>query len=405
MDKQVTRRQALQGGLASVAALSAPADGLAAPQERPNILWFVSEDNFPYVGAYGDSIAHTPTIDALAAKGILFRHAYAAAPVCAPSRFAILTGVHAQSCSPAQHMRAKAALPTELRTYPEYLRQAGYYCTNNSKTDYNCDVEPARIWDESSKHAHWRGRSAGKPFFAVFNSMTTHESQLFQPTPGRVKLDQVRVPAYLPDIPEIRNDFASYYNLIEKMDGELAAKLEELKVDGLADDTIVFHYSDHGGALARSKRYCYDDGLRCVLIVYLPPKWAHLARQRPGTTYETPVSLVDLAPTLLSIAGLPPARQMQGKAFLGPAAVPRSTVYGARDRMDERYDMVRTVTSGRYRYIRNYLPHRPWGMHGAFECRQGLSGLGARSARRSTQRSPEGVLRPQAVRRALRPAD
>lgn len=367
MHDKVSRRGVLQGGLTAAAALATSPAAQAASRERPNILWFVSEDNFPYVGAYGDPIAHTPTIDAMAARGILYRHAYASGPVCAVSRFAILTGIHAQSCAPAQHMRANAILPSELRTYPEYLRQAGYYCTNNSKTDYNSNVEPDRIWDESSETAHWRGRPAGQPFMAVFNSMTTHESRLFQPTPGRVGPADVRVPAYLPDVPEIRSDFASYYNLIEKMDGELAAKLAELQADGLAEDTIVFHYSDHGGALARSKRYCYDDGLRCVLIVYLPPKWAHLAPQGPGTAVDSPVSLVDLAPTLLSLAGLPVAPQMQGKAFLGQNAGVRSTVFGARDRMDERYDMVRTATDGRFRYIRNYLPHRPWGMHGAFE--------------------------------------
>ena len=362
----VSRRGVIGAGLAGAASASLPQASAAASLQRPNILWFVSEDNFPYIGAYGDKIAHTPAIDALAAKGVLYRHAYASAPVCAPSRFAILTGVNAQSCSPAQHMRAQAGLPKQLRTYPEYMRQVGYYCTNNSKTDYNCDVEPARIWNESSETAHWRGRAPGQPFLAVFNTMTTHESRLFQPTAGRVKPQDIRVPAYLPDIPEVRQDFASYYNLIEKMDGEFAAKMAELEADGLAEDTIVFYYSDHGGALARSKRYCYDDGLRCALIVYVPPKWRHLSPQAGGEV-GTPISLLDLAPTLLSLAGVPQAPQMQGKPFLGRDAVRSEFAFGARDRMDERYDLVRTVTDGRYRYIRNYMPHRPWGMHGAFE--------------------------------------
>lgn len=364
---QVSRRGALQAGLTGAALISLPALAQPAGVERPNILWLVSEDNFPYIGAYGDRVAHTPNIDELARQGILFRHTYPSAPVCAPSRFAILTGVNAQSCSPAQHMRANAGLPAELRTYPEYLRQAGYYCSNNSKTDYNCDVEPERIWNHSSDTGHWSARAAGQPFLAVFNYMTTHESRLFQPTPGRVVPGDVRVPAYLPDIPEVRDDFASYYNMMEKMDGEVAAKLAELEADGLADDTIVFYYSDHGGALARSKRYCYDDGLRCALIVRIPDKWAHLAPQGPGTVVEHPVSLLDLAPTLLSLAGVPQARQMQGQPFLGADAVVGELAFSARDRMDERYDFVRTVTNGRYRYIRNYMPHRPWGMHGAFE--------------------------------------
>lgn len=362
-----SRRGALQAGLSGVGAAAMPAISSAADASRPNILWLVSEDNFPYIGAYGDRLAHTPTLDRLAAGGILYRHAYASAPVCAPSRFAILTGVNAQSCSPAQHMRAAAALPSDLRTYPEYMRQAGYYCTNNSKTDYNCDVEPARIWNESSAKAHWRGRAPSQPFLAVFNYMTTHESMLFRPTRGRVEPEDVRVPAYLPDTLEVRRDFASYYNLMEKLDGQVAERLGELEGDGLAEDTIVFYYSDHGGALARSKRYCYDDGLRCALIVRIPAKWAHLAGHPPGTVVEQPVCLLDLAPTLLSLAGVPQAPQMQGKPFLGPAAVRHELSFGARDRMDERYDFVRTVTDGRFRYIRNYMPHRPWGMHGAFE--------------------------------------
>lgn len=354
-------------GLKGLAALSVPSTVRGAEIERPNILWLVSEDNFPFIGAYGDDVAHTPTIDNLARQGILYQHAYASAPVCAPSRFAILTGVNAQSCSPAQHMRANAGLPTELRTYPEYMRQAGYYCTNNSKTDYNCDVEPARIWNESSETANWDGRAPGQPFLSVFNYMTTHESRLFSAVPGRVQPEDVRIPAYLPDIPETRNNFASYYNLMERLDGELGAKLAELEADGLADDTIVFYYSDHGGALARSKRYCYDDGLRCALVVRIPDKWAHLAPHPTGSVVEEPVCLLDLAPTLLSLAGVPQAPNMQGRPFLGSEAWGNEFVFGARDRMDERYDMVRTVTDGRYRYIRNYMPHRPWGMHEAFQ--------------------------------------
>src|SRR5690606_33601108 len=154
-----------------------------------------------------------------------------------------------------------------------YLRQHGYYCTNNAKTDYNSDLDAAGIWDASSNTAHWKDRQPGQPFFAVFNSMTTHESSLFWPTAGRAKPSDVRIPAFLPDTPEIRRDYASYYNLIEKMDGEIGARLRELDEAGLAADTIVFHYSDNGGVLPRSKRFCFDEGLRCVLMVYLPPKW------------------------------------------------------------------------------------------------------------------------------------
>jgi len=360
------RRLLAFGGAASAAALL-PGFGVpAAGEPRPNILWLVSEDNNPFVGAYGDQLARTPHIDALAGRGILYRNVYSAAPVCAPSRFAIITGVRPESCGPAQHMRARARLPGFMHGFPEYLRQAGYYCSNNAKTDYNCDLDPATIWNESSQSAHWKNRAPGQPFFSVFNLETSHESRVFVPTPGNVGPQDVRVPPYLPDTPQIRRDFASYYNLMERVDAQIGVKLAELEQAGLADDTIVFHYSDNGGVLPRSKRFCFDEGLRCVLIVSMPPKWQHLAGPKAGSTVADPVGLIDLGPTVLSLAGLPVPGHMHGQALLGRAAQPRRYQFSMRDRMDERYDMSRTLTDGHYRYTRNYHPHRPWGQHYAF---------------------------------------
>ena len=347
------------------AAIAAPTR--ADAPERPNILWLVSEDNNPFIGAYGDKLAHTPAIDRLAAEGILYKNVFCNAPVCAPSRFAIITGVLPESCGPAQNMRASASLPPFLRGFPEYLRKAGYYCSNNAKTDYNCDLDPAVVWDESSPTAHWRDRPAGCPFFAVFNHFATHESAIFKPTPGRVKAQDVRVPAYLPDTPGVRGDASSYYNCIEIMDSQIGARRAELDAAGVAEDTIIFYYSDNGGVLPRSKRYCYDEGMRCVLIVYFPPKWAHLAPGKPGSTVDTPVTFVDLGPTVLSLAGIELPPHLHGQPFLGNrSAEPRTYAFGVRNRMDERYDMIRTVTDGRFRYIRNYSPHRIWGQHQAY---------------------------------------
>lgn len=359
--------QATMAGI--VAAALGGADRLAGQAARPNLLWLVSEDNNPFLGCYGDELAHTPNLDALARRGLLFRHAFSAAPVCAPSRFAILTGVHPESCAPANQMRARAVLPALIRPYPEYLREAGYYCTNNAKTDFNCDADAAKIFDESSRTAHYKNRPEGKPFFAIFNHESSHESVLIGGTPqaGSVKPADVRVPAYLPDSADIREERARYYNAITVMDAQIGAKLKELEDAGLADDTIVFYYSDNGGVLPRSKRYCYDDGLHCALIVAIPPKWQHLSPAKMGTEIATPVSFVDLAPTLLSIIGTPIPSHMQGTAFLGPQAKPRGGyAFGMRNRMDERYDFVRAATDGRYHYIRNYTPHRVF-QHGAYE--------------------------------------
>lgn len=361
-----SRRQILAGTGAALAAACATQGetGHLAPapnQASPNFLWLVSEDNNPLIGAYGDRLAHTPAIDKLAREGVLFRNVYSNAPVCAPSRFGIITGVLAQSCSPANHMRAEAKLPAFIKAFPVWLRERGYYCSNNAKTDYNCDLRPEAVWDASSRTAHWRERKPDQPFFAVFNHETTHESQLFRRTDGRVRPEDVRIPAFLPDTPDMRADFASYYNLIERMDGQIGARLDELDAAGLSEDTIVFYYSDNGGVLPRSKRYCYDEGLRCALVVRTPAKFAHLAPP-PGTVIDTPVSFIDLAPTLLALAGASLPAHLNGRPLLGKDAMRgRRFVFGMRNRMDERYDFVRTATDGRFRYIRNYMPHRPWG--------------------------------------------
>jgi arylsulfatase A-like enzyme len=365
----ISRRTLLRASTATLATLATRARANERPQRsRPNILWLVSEDNFPFISAYGDRLAHTPTIDALATSGVLYQNAFSTHPVCAPSRYGIITGMYAQSAAPAQHMRAEARLPHFVQGFPKYLRDAGYYCTNNAKTDYNASLDVQALWHESSDRAHWRNRPANAPFFAVFNFMTTHESRLFAPTPGRVRPEDVRVPQYLPDTPDVRRDISSYYNLIERMDGEVAAHLAALDAAGLADDTIVFYYSDNGGVLPRSKRYCYDEGMRTALVMRVPEKWAHLAPASPGSIITTPVGLIDLAPTVLSMAGLSPPSYMHGVPLVAPRRVKRRQyMLGGRDRMDERYDFMRTARDERYRYIRNYLPHRIYGQHGAFE--------------------------------------
>jgi arylsulfatase A-like enzyme len=369
---RISRRAVLTAGTGAAVAFSVSAGaGLAtaAGQSRPNILWLVSEDNGPFVGAYGDALARTPTIDRLASQGVRFDNAFAAAPVCAPSRFSIITGMHAESCGPAHHMRASGTLPAGVKGFPEYLRNAGYYCTNNDKTDYNTEISLTRTWHSSGSKAHWRNRPAGTPFFAVFNYMLTHESRLFGAAAGNARPADMRVPAYLPDTAAVRADRAHYYDLMNRMDKQLATRLAELTADGLDEDTIVFYYSDHGGALPRGKRHCYDSGLRVPLVVRFPARWAHLAPggARAGSVVTTPVSLVDLGPTVLSLIGVAAPGYMHGKAFAGSLPAPaRRYTFAQSSRMDERYDLVRTVRDDRYRYIRNYLPQRPRGINQAY---------------------------------------
>jgi arylsulfatase A-like enzyme len=334
--------------------------------DRPNILWLVSEDNDTFLGCYGDPLAHTPTLDRLASQGVLFERCFAQ-PVCAPSRFTLITGMYSVTCGPAEHMRAKGMVPPWLKGFPAYLRKAGYYTSNNAKTDYNAPINMREAWDASGKNAHWRKRPEPKqPFFSVFNHEVTHESCLF-PIEER-KLDfapmdpaRVRIPPYQPDTPEMRADWARYYNHMTLMDEQIAAKLKDLEKDGLAENTIVFYYSDNGGVLPRSKRFLERSGTHVPLIVYFPPKWRHLAPAPPGSRIKDPVGFIDFAPTVLSLAGTQIPDYMTGRAFAGPAkGKPNQFAFCTRDRMDECYDMMRSVMNYRYLYIRNYRTELPY---------------------------------------------
>lgn len=332
-----------------------------------NILWLVSEDCSPRGSSYGDHLVETPTIDRLAEQGVLFENAFSTYPVCAPSRFSLITGMEPASCGPAHHMRSVAKFPAEFKTYAEYFRAAGYYCSNNSKTDYNSDINPSEIWNDSSSGAHWRARIEGQPFLAVFNADVTHESVIFYETDSDLKPDQVRIPDYLPDTIEIRTDLACHYSAVKKMDAYFGEILRQLEADGLAESTVVIYTSDHGGVSPRSKRFCYDEGLKVPLILSIPAKLPGMSKWQLGSRVKTPVSLIDIAPTLLSIAGIEIPDNMHGEAIFGPSSkISRGVAFGGRDRMDERYDFVRTVRNDRFRYIRNYYPDRAHGQRIGF---------------------------------------
>ena len=336
------------------------------PAELPNILWLTSEDNSPFFGCYGDAFATTPNLDKLASEGFLYTHAYANAPVCAPTRNTILTGVYA--CSGGnEHMRSNYPKSDIVKTYPEYLREIGYYCTNNVKTDYNLgNFDEKAIWDECSNKAHYKNRKNGQPFFAVFNSTITHESSLHTSIPDsslRHSPDEVPLPPYHPATPEMKHDWAQYYDKIEDLDTWVGEKLKELEEAGLLENTIVFYYSDHGGVLARSKRYVYESGTRVPFIVRIPEKYKYLFPEKTtGSKVDRLISFVDLVPTLLSITGIPIPEYLQGNAFLGKQkTADPEYAFMFRGRMDERYDMSRAVRDQKYRYIRNYMPYRVYG--------------------------------------------
>lgn len=333
--------------------------------EQPNILWIVSEDNSPFFGCYGDEFATTPTFDKLATEGVLYENAFANAPVCAPARSTIITGMYPPSMG-TQNMRSVYPTPESIKFFPQYLREAGYYTTNNAKEDYNMN-KPEGVWDESSRKAHYKNRKEGQPFFAIFNLGVSHESSIHKSTPNaelRHDPAKVKLPPYHPDTPEMRHDWAQYYDKIEDLDGQVAKILKELEDAGLAGNTIVGYYGDHGGVIARSKRFVYESGTRVPMIWRFPEKYKHLAPSPPNTRTDRLVSFVDLAPTVLSLAGVEVPDYMQGKAFLGDQqAQPRDYVHLFRGRMDERIDMVRAVRNKQFRYIKNYMPHRIYGQY------------------------------------------
>ena len=331
----------------------------------PNILWITCEDIGPALGCYGDSQAVTPNLDRLATEGVIYRKAYATAPICAPSRSCLITGLYATSLG-TQHLRSEIPRPEFIKCIPQYLREAGYFCTNNSKTDYN--FVDTGIWDENSTTAHWRNRSTDKPFFSVFNFGVSHEGQAnsydesnLRDLETRHDPAQAELPPYYPDTPEMRSIWARQYDLITVMDRQAGEILQQLEADGLAENTIVFFFSDHGYGLPRYKRWCYNSGLHVPFIVRIPPMYRHLSDTRPGTVSDRMVSFVDFAPTVLGLAGVSVPDIMEGTAFLGPEqGSPRDYFIGARSRADDVYDKVRAVIDERYIYIRNYFPHLPY---------------------------------------------
>ncbi len=347
--------------------------------DRPNILWLTYEDTSPqFVSCYGmTGMTTTPAIDELARTGVRFDNAFATAPVCSASRSAIITGV----CNLATglgHHRSRYAIPSDLiRGFPVYLREAGYYTSNNAKTDYNLVEEDEfirRNWNESSTTAHWRNRPAGAPFFSVFNYMESHQSRTMTMPWGWYEEDvlaelgpdavispqEVIVPPVYRDTPEMRRHLSRVHNSLRLCDLRMRQRLDELIEDGLEEDTIVFCFADHGEGIPRGKCNGIGFGYRAAFVIHLPQRYRHLAPWAPGSATDELLSFEDLAPTVLSLAGVPVPEIMTGRPVLGgQRADPPACIFAARDRLDDTPDLARSATDGRYVYTRNYFPHMP----------------------------------------------
>jgi len=356
-------------GLVLLATFSSFDTANAGEPIRPNIIWLSFEDISPHIGCFGDAHAITPNLDRLAQSSVRYPNTFTTAGVCAPCRSAIITGVY-QSTLGTHHMRCQARLPEFIKPFPAYLRNVGYYCTNNRKQDYQFKT-PKGVWDESSKKAHWKNRrDKSKPFFAVFNFAGCHESGINNQAKyksvttnltesQRQDPDKLELPPYYPDTPIVREDWKRNYELITAADAWAGELIQELKDEGVFENTIIMVWSDHGVGLPRAKRWLYDSGTKIPLIVRMPESTAD-ALQDIGCQ-QRGISSLDFAPTVLKLAGLRIPEHFQGRAFLGHDLPPkREYVFGARDRMDERYDIIRAVRDKRFRYIRNYEPFKPY---------------------------------------------
>jgi N-sulfoglucosamine sulfohydrolase len=353
----LTRREAIGVSLAGFARASAPA--------RPNILWLIAEDLSPDLGCYGNRAVQTPNLDRLAREGMRFTNAFVTGPVCSASRSAIATGMYQTTIGAHNHRSHRDdgyRLPQGIEPFTRYLQRAGYHTSNvinaapgvrgTGKTDFNFVTED--IFDGKD----WAERRKGQPFYAQVNFSETHRP--FRRCPERpVDPARVEVPPCYPDHPWVRKDWAMYLETLQNLDAKVGKVLARLEQEGLAEDTIVFFFGDHGRPMPRDKQFLYDGGIRIPLLIRIPEKYRPAGYQ-PGGVSDALVSAIDITATTLRLAGVEPPTHMEGRPFFGPGVQPREFIIAARDRCDETVDRIRCVRTRRFKYIRNFFPERPY---------------------------------------------
>ena len=367
------RRIALMVLAMSALVLSRAAYVEASKPDRPNILWLVMEDTSTYsIGCYGDRYAHTPNIDRIAAGGIRYTRAFSTNSSCAPSRSSLITGVPA-ACLGTGNQRSSHDIPDFIKGFPSFLREVGYYTSNYKKTDYNTSAEKRLIKESWTRQGGRYGdRPKGQPFFSVINFADSHQSRemvwSYEKYLADIRdklseeeqhvIEEASIPPYFPQTPISKRQMARVYDCTTMVDKRMGAVLEKLEKDGLADDTIIFIYADHGEGIPRAK--CSPVfGYQIPLIVKFPKKYQHLAPSAPGTVCNDIVTFEDFGPTLINLAGGKIPKYMKGHVFLGKDRVAgaRRYTFGSVHRTAEVIRNSRTIRTDRYQYNRNYMPH------------------------------------------------
>lgn len=350
----------------------------AKSNEKPNILWLTFEDTSWYeFGCYGNSQVKTPNIDGLAAEGIQFMNAWSVAPQSSPARSSLITGCYATTYGMDVHPR-QYDTPKDI-FFPQFLRQNGYYCTNNSKTHYNTTVDNTISWDECDNNASYNSlkRGENQPFFAVFNTATSHMGRVRtfhldgrrDYTQAGIYPGKLQLPPHVPDLFEVRSDYAGHLEAVQDVDEWVEFFVKDLKDKGLYDNTIIFVFSDHGGCLPRGKGYLYETGLKIPLIIHIPDKWKHLSQIKSGTKENSLISFVDLGPTVLSLSGIKPSQHMQGEAKLGKykSQNEKSIQFAFASNQLHHFMPVRAATDGKYKYIRSYIPYKQFALRNYYQ--------------------------------------
>ncbi|TYA72040.1 sulfatase [Seonamhaeicola marinus] len=360
--------------------------------KRPNILWIVAEDLSPFMGCYGDTInqGYTPIIDKLASDGVLFRRAYASAPVCSASRSAFITGKMQTTIGTHQHRSSRTTdgeivpdelrinLPDSIKTIPELMREAGYFTFNSGKDDYNFHYDRRGLYTVGTEDNYaegmngWQGNRA-KNYMSFTENVWSSRPSKDQPWFGQIQImggkrdykyvregeqledNEVPLPPYYPDTPVQRKSWTIHYNANRGSDVAVENILNQLEADGALENTIIFFFSDHGSNTSlRHKQFCYEGGMKVPLII----KGNHPSLQK-GAVRDDLVSLLDVSATTLAIGGVELPKYLDGQDLFGKNYRNRNYVIGARDRCDFTIDRIRTVVSEKYRYIKNYHPERP----------------------------------------------